>query len=143
MRKPLLLAATVVALTAGLTACTAASDAETSTTPSASSSAAASTDDRTGTFSGLNEMKVAGTVTFEGGKLSLAGFSSDEAPDLHVYLTNGTDEAAVTSGKEVSAVAYDKASQTFDLKGIDTTSYTDVVIHCDKVKAVFGAAALS
>jgi len=145
MRKPLLIAATVVALTAGLTACTAASDADTSSAPSASSSASsvASTDDRTGSFSGLNEMKVAGTVTFEGGKLELAGFSSSEGPDLHVYLANGTDEAAVTAGKEIAAVSYDKATQSFDLKGIDTTGYTDVVIHCDKAKAVFGAAALS
>jgi len=86
---------------------------------------------------------VAGTATIAGDTLTLAGFSSDEGPDLHVYLTNGTDEAAVTAGKQISAVSYDKASQTFDLKGIDTSSYTDVVIHCDKAKAVFGAAALA
>ncbi|MEN0085055.1 MAG: DM13 domain-containing protein [Leifsonia sp.] len=146
MRKTLLLAATAVALTAGLTACSAGTGADTanpSSSSSSSNSTTAASDDRTGTFSGLNKMTVAGTATIAGDTLTLAGFSSDEGPDLHVYLTNGTDEAAVTAGKQISAVSYDKASQTFDLKGLDTSSYTDVVIHCDKAKAVFGAAALA
>ncbi len=29
------------------------------------------------------------------------------------------------------------------LNGVDASMYKDVVIHCDKAKAVFGAAALS
>lgn len=150
MRKTLLLAATAVALTAGLTACSAGAGADTANQASSSSSSSSSSnstpaasDDRTGTFSGLNKMTVAGTATISDGTLTLAGFSSDEGPDLHVYLTNGTDESAVSAGKQISTVSYDKASQTFDLKGIDTSSYTDVVIHCDKAKAVFGAAALA
>lgn len=148
MRKTLLLAATAVALTAGLTACSAGAGADTaaSSSPSSSSSSSSSSaakDDRTGTFSGLNKMTVAGTATVAGGTLTLSGFSSDEGPDLHVYLTNGTDESAVAAGKEIAPVAYDKASQTFDLKGLDTSAFTDVVIHCDKAKAVFGAAALA
>ena len=145
MRKTILLAATVVALTAGLTACSSGSGAATSSSPSSSSSSSStvSMDDRTGSFSGLNNMKVAGTATIHDGTLTLAGFSSDEGPDLHVYLTDGTDEAAVSAGKHISAVKFDQASQTFDLKGIDTAGYTDVVIHCDKAKAVFGAASLA
>jgi predicted small secreted protein len=145
MRKTLLLAATVVALTAGLTACSSGTGDDTSSSPSSSSSpsAVASADDRSGTFSGLNEMKVAGTATIADGKLKLSGFSSDEGPDLHVYLTNGTDEAAVTAGKQIAAITYDSATQSFDLEGVDTTSYTNVVIHCDKAKAVFGAATLA
>ncbi|GAB6859454.1 DM13 domain-containing protein [Microbacterium xylanilyticum] len=98
---------------------------------------------KTGTFMGLNGKSVKGTVTISGSELTLAGFSSDEGPDLHVYLTNGTDEAAVSAGMQIDPVAFDKDSQSFMLNGVDTSKYTDVVIHCDKAKAVFGAAPLS
>ncbi|MFE6734893.1 DM13 domain-containing protein [Microbacterium sp. NPDC057650] len=96
-----------------------------------------------GEFEGLNGKTVSGMVAVEDGKVVLSGFSSDEGPDLHVYLTNGTDEMAVGEGKLVDAVAFDKASQTFMLDGVDTSKYSYVVIHCDKAKAVFGAAKLS
>ena len=97
----------------------------------------------TGTFMGLNGKAVKGTVTVSASELTLTGFSSDEGPDLHIYLTNGTDEAAVAAGKQIDAVAFDKDSQSFMLNGVDPSMYKDVVIHCDKAKAVFGAAALS
>lgn len=97
-----------------------------------------------GDFEGLNDKMVAGMVSIEGDQLELSGFSSDEGPDLHVYLTNGTDEAAVDAGTRIDAVAWDEESQTFTLgEGVDASQYTDVVIHCDKAKAVFGAAAIS
>jgi len=149
MRKTFALAAAAVALAAGLTACSAASDASTSTPSAASSTSASSststaaTATRTGTFSGLNDKKVAGTVTISGDTITLSGFSSDEGPDLHLYLANGTDEASVTAGKEVKGVAYDQANQTFELNGVDASTFTNVVVHCDKAKAVFGAATLS
>ena len=98
---------------------------------------------KTGTFMGLNGKSVKGTVTISGSDLKLTGFSSDEGPDLHIYLTNGTDEAAVAAGKQIDPVAFDKDSQSFMLNGVDASMYTNVVIHCDKAKAVFGAAALS
>lgn len=98
--------------------------------------------DRTGEFAGLNGKTVAGTVTVSDSEIVLDGFSSDEGPDLHVYLTNGTDEAAVAAGVRIDAVAFDEASQTFMISDIDTSMYTDVVIHCDKASAVFGAAPL-
>jgi len=98
---------------------------------------------RTGSFAGLNGKKVAGTVTVADGKVTLSGFSSDEGPDLHLYLTNGDDEAAVTAGKTLGKVSYDTASQTFELSDIDADTYDTVVVHCDKAKAVFGAAGLS
>ncbi|WP_431220146.1 DM13 domain-containing protein [Leifsonia xyli] len=147
MRKTLALAAAAVALTTGLTACS-GSDGATSSAPStnsaaSSSSASSSTATRTGTFSGLNHKKVAGTVTISGDTIMLYGFSSDEGPDLHLYLTNGTDEAAVAAGKEIMSVAHDQADQTFTLKGIDVSQYANVVVHCDKAKATFGAASLS
>ncbi|MFJ3959175.1 DM13 domain-containing protein [Arthrobacter sp. NPDC090010] len=98
---------------------------------------------RSGMFAGLNGKKVSGSATLSGGELMLSGFSSDQGPDLHVYLTHGTDESAVTAGKELAPVKFDAASQTFSLNGIDASGYTDVVIHCDKAKAVFGAAKLT
>lgn len=96
-----------------------------------------------GTFKGLNGKHVKGAVAVEHGAVKLTGFSSDEGPDLHLYLTNGTNEAAVAKGKELGKVAFDKATQQFDLMNVKTSGYTDVVVHCDKAKAVFGAAALS
>ena len=98
----------------------------------------------TGSFSGLNGKKVAGSVTISGDTVTLAGFSSDEGPDLHLYLANGTTEDAVGSGTEIAPVVFDKASQTFTLpSGTDASSFTELLVHCDKAKAVFGAAALS
>ena len=55
-------------------------------------------DARKGTFEGLNGKKVAGTVMVADGKVELSGFSSDEGPDLHLYLAKGSDEAAVMVG---------------------------------------------
>lgn len=103
----------------------------------------ASSNTRTGTFQGLNEKHVGGTVTVSDGQVTLSGFSSDEGPDLHIYLASGSDEAAVAAGKELGSVAFDKASQTFSAGAGDVSTYTTVVIHCDKAKAVFGAATLT
>ena len=98
---------------------------------------------RTGNFEGLNDKSVAGTVDVSATEVVLSGFSSDEGPDLHVYLTNGTDEAAVEAGVEVDVIDFDAASQTFALDGVNAADYDTVVIHCDKAKAVFGAAPLA
>lgn len=152
MRKTALVPASigVAVLTLGLTlagcSSTPAASSPSSDTMSHSSMPSSSPMDhmsKTGTFMGLNGKNVKGTVTVTGSELTLAGFSSDEGPDLHVYLTNGTDEAAVAAGKQIDPVAFDKDSQSFMLNGVDTSMYTDVVIHCDKAKAVFGAAPLS
>ncbi|MFJ4167079.1 DM13 domain-containing protein [Microbacterium sp. NPDC089698] len=156
MRKiafaPASLGAAVLALGLSLAGCssTTGGASPSSDTMSTSSSAPSSSPmpsmdamHKTGTFMGLNGKNVQGSVTLSGSELMLSGFSSDEGPDLHVYLTNGTDEAAVSAGMQIDAVAFDKASQTFMLSGVDLSKYTDVVIHCDKAKAVFGAAPLS
>lgn len=96
-----------------------------------------------GTFTGMGGKNVSGSATVADGKLILSGFQTDEGPDLHVYLTNGTDEAAVMAGKQISAIDLTAMSQTFSLDGVDTGMYHNVVIHCDKAKVVFGAATLS
>lgn len=95
----------------------------------------------TGHFHGLNGKSVKGTVTVADGKVTLSGFSSDEGPDLHLYLARGTDEAAVAAGTELGAVAFGEASQSFSLSG--GADFTEVLVHCDKAKAVFGAAELA
>lgn len=100
-------------------------------------------DTREGTLAGLNGKNVAGTVTIADGKVELTGFSSDDAPDLHVYLANGSDSAAVMAGKSLGEVTPDDSTQTFELNGVDPADYDTVVIHCDKAKAVYGAAKLS
>jgi ABC-type oligopeptide transport system substrate-binding subunit len=113
--------------------------------PSAMSQSPApgSTSARTGTFEGLNDKHVAGTAAVSDGQIVLSGFSSDAGPDLHIYLASGSDENAVAAGKQISSVAFDKPSQTFSTTGVDASKYTTVVIHCDKAKAVFGAASLT
>ncbi|KJL22257.1 Electron transfer DM13 [Microbacterium oxydans] len=151
MRKIAFAATAAVTLALALSACSspaATEDTKPSSSASQSADSGASTtemkmSEKTGTFMGLNEKKVSGTVTVSGDEVALSGFSSDEGPDLHVYLTNGTDEAAVSAGMLVDAVSFDTATQTFMLDGIDTSEYSYVVIHCDKAKAVFGAAELS
>lgn len=98
---------------------------------------------RTGEFTGLGGKSVAGTVDVTDTEVVLSGFSSDEGPDLHVYLTTGTEAADVAAGAEIDVVAFDEASQTFALDGVDVAGYDTVVIHCDKAKAVFGAAEIA
>jgi hypothetical protein len=139
MRTLALAIGTVAALS--LTACgTAATSAN---APSGTSSTHAMMVHETGTFMGLNGKQVSGTVTVTDNQVTLSGFSSDQGPDLHIYLAKGTDETTVTQGSELAPVSYSSASQTFNLNGVNPSGYTYVVIHCDKAKAVFGAAPLS
>lgn len=149
MRIKALIGIATLSATLVLTACSSQNDAPATKPATASASAQAeatastSSSGLTGTFTGLNDKTVAGTVTVSGDTLTLSGFSSDEGPDLHLYFTNGTDEAAVTAGVELGGVDFAKASQTFMLKDVKASGYTNVVVHCDKARAVFGAAKLS
>lgn len=143
MRTTALAATAALVLALSLSACSSpGADSGTKPEPSMSQSASMGME-RTGDFAGLNDKTVKGSVSVSDGMLVLSDFSSDEGPDLHVYLTKGTDEAAVSAGVMVDAVSFDTASQTFTLKDVDVAGYTYVVIHCDKAKAVFGAAKLS
>ena len=150
MQGKVFTAATLLAATLTIGACSSQShEGQSSAAPSSSPAAAMSAAStamqsvaRTGAFHGLNSKTVAGTARVTGGTVGLEGFSSDAGPDLHVYLTNGTDENAVAAGKQLGPVAFDQASQSFSVSGIDTSQYHNVVIHCDKAKAVFGSAAL-
>ena len=146
MRKIGFAGVALVAISFTLTACGGSDNSDSTSKAAASMSAsqpAMQSADKQGMFAGLNGKKVSGSAQVSGSGVTLSGFSSDEGPDLHVYLTNGTDEAAVSAGKQLGAVKYDKKFQTFELNGVDASAYSTVVIHCDKAKAVFGAAKLS
>ncbi|WP_329551198.1 DM13 domain-containing protein [Streptomyces sp. NBC_00696] len=148
MRKIGLAGVALVAISFTLTACGGSDSGDSTTKAKAAASMSASQPmaqaaDKRGMFAGLNGKKVTGSAKLGASGVTLSGFSSDEGPDLHVYLTNGTDEAAVSAGRQLGAVKYDEKSQMFALKGVDASMYSTVVIHCDKAKAVFGAAKLS
>ena len=145
MRTKSILATAAVALTLALSACS-AQEAGMSAQPASTAPAAETAmegAEASGTFAGLNDKQVSGTATISGGMVQLSGFSSDEGPDLHLYLADGTDEAAVSAGVELGPVAYDEASQSFMLNGADVSGSTHLVVYCKKAKAVFGAAELS
>lgn len=138
-----LLGATALALSA--CSSTGSSDADMSSQAmssmaSSSMSASSMSSMQEGTFKGMNGKMVKGTATVENGMVTLSGFSSDEGPDLHLYLADGDDEAAVNAGTELGKVDAGMASQTFKLP--EGAMGKDVVVHCDKAKAVFGAAML-
>lgn len=98
---------------------------------------------RTGTLAGMNEHMLAGTVRVSDTEIVLTGFSSDEAGDLRLHLTHGTDETAVDEGMEIGTVSADQESQTFALDGIAVADFDTVVITGGMDGAVFGTAPLS
>ncbi|MGV9798833.1 DM13 domain-containing protein, partial [Mycobacterium sp. NPDC003449] len=136
----------LLTLALALTACgTSTTDAQSSSqaSPSQQAMMQSASSARTGTFEGLNDKHVAGKVNIAAGELVLSDFSSDESPDLHIYLTNGTDPSAVAAGKGLGSVAFDKASQTFSISGVDASKYDTVLISDDKAHSVLGAAKLA
>lgn len=143
MRKIALAATAALALALSLSACSSPENGGGMATEPSTSQSSSMEMTKSGDFMGLNDKTVKGSVTVSGNSLTLSGFSSDEGPDLHVYLTTGTDEAAVSAGVMVDAVSFDTASQSFAFDDVDLANYSYVVIHCDKAKAVFGAAKLS
>lgn len=91
----------------------------------------------TGEFMGENGKKVSGTYEINDDQLVFTNFKTDMGPNLHVLLTNGND---AKNGKEVSKIDLKKATQTFSLKGIDTSKYDQVTIYCETAHVVFGGA---
>lgn len=145
MRKTAISGAAILALSLMLSACSGAATDTSSSEPAAPEASQSQAEEvtRTGTFEGAGDKSVAGTVTVSDSEIVLSGYSSDEGPDLHVYLTNGSDEDAIAAGMQIDSVVFDEASQTFSFDAMDVSGYDTVVIYCDKVKAVFGSALLS
>lgn len=143
--KPLLaLGMSAVTLAAALAGCSSQASSSSGGSSTESATAASSAVHLTGAFVGDNGKKAVGDVTIDGDTITLTGFSSDQGPDLHLYLANGTSESETTAGVEIASVAWDKSSQTFTLPaGTDASKYKYLVEHCDKALAVFGDAPLS
>lgn len=98
---------------------------------------------RHGVFAGSGDKTLMGEVMIEGSTVEITGFHSDEGPDLHFYLANGTDDAAAMAGIEIGSVSSD-ANQTITLAaGTSTEMYTTLIVRCDKAKVVFGSAPLA
>lgn len=93
-----------------------------------------------GDFKGESGHTVSGKTKIKDGKLMLTDFKTDEGPDLHVYLSKGTD---VKDAKEISKIDLKESEQTFDLAGIDVEKYDTVLIYCDKAHELFGSAMYS
>jgi ABC-type oligopeptide transport system substrate-binding subunit len=104
MRSTALKGAALLTIALALAACSSSKEAhpgpamsQSTAAPAMSQSAGSgSASARTGTFGGLNGKHVAGTAAVTDAQIVLSGFSSDAGPDLHIYLTNGTDENAWT-----------------------------------------------
>ncbi|WP_314454522.1 DM13 domain-containing protein [uncultured Microbacterium sp.] len=110
-------------------------------TPEATTAAMASS--RQGAFAGTGGKSVSGQVTIEGSAVDISGFRTDEGPDLHFYLANGTDDAAALAGVEIGTVSTD-ATQTIELPaGTTADMYTTLIVRCDKAQVVFGSAPLA
>ncbi len=91
-------------------------------------------------LSGTGKHQVSGKAMIKDNKLTLTDFSTDEGPDLHVYLTKGDD---VKNGLEISAIDLKDKTQTFDIPDKDISKYDTVMIYCEKAHEIFGQGMLS
>ncbi|MBC1489422.1 DM13 domain-containing protein [Listeria sp. FSL L7-1485] len=92
-----------------------------------------------GTLTGTGSHKVSGNVEIKDNKLMLTDFTTDEGPDLHVYLVKGNN---IEDGVEISKVDLKAKNQSFDVSDKDLSKYDHVLIYCEKAHEEFGAAAL-
>ncbi|GBG97306.1 DM13 domain-containing protein [Lactococcus termiticola] len=94
-----------------------------------------------GSFTGMNDKKVSGTVTVANNKITLDNFKTDEGPDLHIYLAKDGD---VKSGIIDAKISLTEGKQEFDIPaGTDLSKYNSVLIYCDKAHVTFGEAKLA
>lgn len=92
-----------------------------------------------GEFMGEGDHKVMGKVKVSMKDVVLSDFTTDEGPDLHVYLTKDGD---VENGMKLGAVDLEKKVQGFKLENVDLSMYNTVTIYCDEAHATFGNAML-
>lgn len=90
-----------------------------------------------GMFKGENEHMVNGNVLIKDGKLVLTNFKTDEGPDLHVYVSKGTD---ISKARPIDKIDLTKERQTFDLSEVNVEDYDTVLIYCNKANELFGSA---
>ena len=83
--------------------------------------------------------------TGDGRKLQLEDFETDPGPDLRVYLVAGSveDESDVKDYEDLGPLKGNKGNQQYDLKDIDPSKYSTVVIWCRAFTVTFGKAELA
>ena len=96
--------------------------------------------DLVGQLMGQDKHKVMGTAKVTNKEVILTGFSSDEAPDLHAYLTKDGD---VEHGLKLGKVDAKGAIQGYKLDKVDLSQYNTLTIYCNEAKETFGSAMLS
>jgi hypothetical protein len=97
-----------------------------------------------GSFSGVGSEKVSGQakVYLQRGKLFLAleNFSTDNGPDLKVYLSQADVPKEFIKLGDLKST---KGNQIYDITGMpDFTKYKYVLIHCERFNHLFGKAEL-
>ncbi len=105
----------------------------------------------TGTFVGVGEHNVSGTARVVklangGRRLVLRSFSTDNGPDLRVWLTKGViDESSdVTAYRGLGRLKRTAGSQSYVIpRGVRIASLRTAIIWCEDFSVLFGAARLS
>ncbi len=70
--------------------------------------------------------------------LSLENFSTNNGPDLHVYLSKGTQP---TDFIDLGKLKSTSGNQVYEISGIpDFTQYKYALIHCQQYNHLFGSA---
>lgn len=89
-----------------------------------------------GNFSSEKNHSVKGDIKIEGGKLMLSNFSTDEGPDLYVYLAKGKN---IDDAKQIAKIDLTSENQSFELNNVDAENYDTVLIYCNKAHELFGS----
>jgi len=91
-----------------------------------------------GSFKGVQGERVSGKATVQGGSVKLSSsFRSTSGPDLYVYLGNSKPSRIVARLRKLSG------GQSYALpKGVDTSKYSAVFIHCKRYNHTYGKASL-
>jgi len=89
-----------------------------------------------GSFIGVEGEKVSGKATLGASSVQLSpNFRTSSGPDLYVYLGNNNPT------KIIGELKRNSGAQSYSLpKGIDTSKYKNVFIHCKRFNHTFGKA---
>jgi len=94
----------------------------------------------TGKFTSEKDHSVKGDIKVEDGNLVLSNFSTDEGPDLYVYLGKGKN---IDDAKQIEKIDLSSEKQSFELKDVDAEKYNTVLIYCNKAHELFGSGSYS
>lgn len=147
IRKPLLIAATAIALAlVGLGACSRAETPQTAAPSPVAAAAAEAPAIATGSFSGRSDHITTGGVSITGSAgnytlLLASNFSLDGAPDPVVGFGNGGEFAATSVVGNLQALT---GAQAYALPAdFDPSAYGEVYVWCNQFSIPLGVAALA